>query len=383
MRDNYIVVKDRYPRISEVLNDCVSLCFPTYRGETLASILKKICAKITANYDQLSEEILELQESGALVFLEEGDNITITGSGTQNDPYTISTDSESTFIEQGTGITITGSGTEESPYVINTSITQYSDEQSQDAVGNILTNTSSVVFSYIDGTPTISAIVPSAWVRGLFSQGTGISYDSSTGVISSTVNGTVTSINITQPAAGITASGGPVTASGSITLTLANDLAALEALSGTGIARRTGSDTWTVGTIVSLAEGGTGASLSDPGTDRILFWDDSTGVVTWLELGTNLSITGTTINASGGGSSSVSTTFDATSDWGSPTGGYYSFVFAHALTSDDISVFVWDETGTPVQVFPEVIERTDNNTVTIKVTDSPDNRFAGRIVINS
>lgn len=54
------------------------------------------------------------------------------------------------------------------------------------------------------------------------------------------------------------------------------------------------------GTDVALADGGTGASLSDPNADRILFWDDSAGGVTWLTAGTNLTITGTTIAASGG-----------------------------------------------------------------------------------
>lgn len=53
------------------------------------------------------------------------------------------------------------------------------------------------------------------------------------------------------------------------------------------------------GTDVSLADGGTGASLADPGADRLMFWDESTGLVDWLTIGTNLSITGTTINASG------------------------------------------------------------------------------------
>jgi hypothetical protein len=56
--------------------------------------------------------------------------------------------------------------------------------------------------------------------------------------------GSVTSVGITQPAAGITASGGPITSSGSITLALANDLAAVEGLGTTGIVRRTGVDTW-------------------------------------------------------------------------------------------------------------------------------------------
>ena len=59
----------------------------------------------------------------------------------------------------------------------------------------------------------------------------------------------------------------------------------------------------TGGTDVALADGGTGTSLSDPGADRIMFWDDSAGFITWLTIGTNLSITGTTINASGGGGS--------------------------------------------------------------------------------
>lgn len=42
-------------------------------------------------------------------------------------------------------------------------------------------------------------------------------------------------------------------------------------------------------------------ALADPNADRLLFWDDSAGAYTHLTLGTNLSITGTTINAAGGG----------------------------------------------------------------------------------
>lgn len=54
------------------------------------------------------------------------------------------------------------------------------------------------------------------------------------------------------------------------------------------------------GTDVALADGGTGASLSDPNADRIMFWDDSAGQVTWLQAGSGLSISGTTITSSGG-----------------------------------------------------------------------------------
>lgn len=54
------------------------------------------------------------------------------------------------------------------------------------------------------------------------------------------------------------------------------------------------------GTDVALADGGTGTSLADPNADRIMFWDDSAGHTDWLTPGTNLSISGTTLNASGG-----------------------------------------------------------------------------------
>lgn len=42
------------------------------------------------------------------------------------------------------------------------------------------------------------------------------------------------------------------------------------------------------------------AALGDPNADRILFWDDSEGEYAYLAPGTNLSISGTTLNATGG-----------------------------------------------------------------------------------
>ena len=55
-----------------------------------------------------------------------------------------------------------------------------------------------------------------------------------------------------------------------------------------------------VGEVTSLANGGTGSSLTDPNADRLLFWDDSAGAVAWLEAGAGLTITGTTIASSAG-----------------------------------------------------------------------------------
>ena len=66
------------------------------------------------------------------------------------------------------------------------------------------------------------------------------------------------------------------------------------------------------GTDVAMADGGTGASLADPNADRILFWDDSAGAMTWLTMGTGLSITGTTLNSSSGTSAVVALTDGAT-----------------------------------------------------------------------
>lgn len=43
-------------------------------------------------------------------------------------------------------------------------------------------------------------------------------------------------------------------------------------------------------------------SLTDPNADRLMFWDDSAGSLAWLTLGSNLTLTGTTLSATSGGS---------------------------------------------------------------------------------
>jgi hypothetical protein len=61
-----------------------------------------------------------------------------------------------------------------------------------------------------------------------------------------------------------------------------------------------GTGTWNA-TNISLAKGGTGVSLSDPGADRIMFWDESANAVDWLSNGSSLSISGTTISVATNG----------------------------------------------------------------------------------
>lgn len=84
--------------------------------------------------------------------------------------------------------------------------------------------------------------------------GTGISVTPGAGSISLANTG-VTSFTITQPAAGITTTNTGVSQTGaaSTTLALANDLAAVEGLATTGLATRTGTDTWTTRTITGTA----------------------------------------------------------------------------------------------------------------------------------
>jgi hypothetical protein len=49
------------------------------------------------------------------------------------------------------------------------------------------------------------------------------------------------------------------------------------------------------GTDIPLADGGTGASLTDPNADRLMGWDDSAGATIWFSLGTGLAFNGTAV----------------------------------------------------------------------------------------
>ena len=113
---------------------------------------------------------------------------------------------------------------------------------------------------------------------------------------------------------GVTMSGtlgvtGVVTASAEIELGHASDTTLARASSGevniegNRIYRAGGTD-------VALADGGTGASLSDPGADRLLFWDDGSCAVAFLTAGSGLTICGTTMTASGGSITALNSNAD-------------------------------------------------------------------------
>ncbi len=75
------------------------------------------------------------------------------------------------------------------------------------------------------------------------------------------------------------------------------------------------------------------AALTDPGGDRILFWDDSAGDITWLQIGSNLTITDTTISATGGGGSATPRVFYLSGGtyWGDVRNGAASVVASDVL----------------------------------------------------
>ncbi len=71
-------------------------------------------------------------------------------------------------------------------------------------------------------------------------------------------------------------------------------------------------------------------SLADPNADRVAFWDDSAGAFQWLTMGSNLSISGTTLNAT---DTNTNTTYSAGS--GLSLSGT---TFSHTDTSSQSSV---------------------------------------------
>lgn len=80
------------------------------------------------------------------------------------------------------------------------------------------------------------------------------------------------------------------------------------------------------------------SDLADPNADRLLFWDDSAGAHAYLTVGANLSITGTTISATGGGGGGDALTTNPLSQFA-------------ATTSSQLSGVISDETGSGALVF--------------------------------
>ena len=176
------------------------------------------------------------------------------------------------------------------------------------------------------GPITSSGIITLGGVLNVNSGGTGTS---SPGLISGsniTISGSwpnqtitaaagVTSVGIIPPAAGITVSGSPVTTTGSITLALADNLAGIEAVSTTGIVRRTGVNTWAAGPAINLA----------------------------TEVSGNLSVT----NLNSGTSASSTTFWRGDGTWASPANSGGTVTSVSVTAANGVSGVVTNPSSTP------------------------------------
>lgn len=129
------------------------------------------------------------------------------------------------------------------------------------------------------------------------------------------------------------------------------DHTAVSISAGTGL---TGGGDISANRTVSLSHLGI-QNLTDPGSDKILFWDDSAGNTEWLTLGTNLSITGTTINATGG-----STLTRATFTSASLTAGVLTITHSAGLSAPyTVMVTIFDNNNK--QIIPDQITGSTNS----------------------
>ena len=96
-----------------------------------------------------------------------------------------------------------------------------------------------------------------------------------------------------------------------------------------------GAGTITIGLVDPLAigKGGTGAALVDPGADRIYFWDESSNTTAFLTAGSGLTITDTTITASGSGITKAGTT------------GFITYISSDNTNISSDTSLQWDETN--------------------------------------
>ena len=130
---------------------------------------------------------------------------------------------------------------------------------------------------------------------------------------------------------------------------------------------------------------GSGVSVSTPDGDV-----DNINTIIFTSSDNSVTITGDQdtgtidfVAVGGGGSSDYIDTFNATSDWTGPTLGIYSLVYdfsTHAKTSPVIDLFETISSNNE-PVIADISVDSSNN-VTISVSESPDLRFIGKIIIS-
>ena len=200
-----------------------------------------------------------------------------------------------TFTVNGKGLITAASNN--TIAITSTAVTDFT-EAAQDAIGAMIDSS----LTYVDATPLLQRAALTGDVTATAgSNATTIA----AGVVSlSKMANMATASILGRNTAGI---GSPEVLSAATTKTILSlgnvENTALSTWAGTANITTLGTiatGSWNA-TIIPLNKGGTGVALTDPNADRLMFWDDSGGAIDWLTLGTNLSITGTTLNATGGG----------------------------------------------------------------------------------
>lgn len=127
------------------------------------------------------------------------------------------------------------------------------------------------------------------------------------------------------------------------------------------------------GTVLSLANGGTGVALTDPNADRIPFWDDSAGSIAWLTPSTGLVISGTTMTVSVDKTSVGLANVDNTSDLNKPVSTATQTALDLKLTKGQAYTELSTKAGSftvPFSDFGKLINMTGSGTITVPTTAS-------------
>lgn len=245
-------------------------------------------------------EVFAVEGSGTVSTSVSGNTVTITGSAHTTDTNettrvdAITADCGSGFVLQN----ITDSGLECVAEVVDTN-TQLSEEQVEDFVGGMLGGTETLItVTYQDATGDIDFVVTdtlSSFTNdaGFITTDTDTVWSIAAPYLynnSGTLTFNETALNATIDARDTDTNANTICSG---TTTYLDGEGNCDDISS--VYQAAGSYYSVGGTDVALADGGTGNSLSDPNADRILFWDDSAGVMTWLTPSTGLTVSTTSL----------------------------------------------------------------------------------------